>query len=304
MQTSLQALVPIFAYFAIGVVLRRLHLCTVEQAQFVFRLVFFVTLPPLAFTAISGSDLGPRSLALPASGFMVNMFCALLAYVYARLAQLDVLSTGTVIVGTSVTNTVFIFPFIVGVLGREALAEAVIYDIGNAIFVGTCAYAIALHYGAGSKTSLVSSIGRVFRTPIFIAVLAAITVNLAGAEVPALLASILEPLGNTTVPLVLIALGISFSFARLRDSVVYGTVLIRMAGGLLAGSLCVILFGLQGVTAVVVIASASAPIGFNSVTLASVGKLDIEHATASLSVSVAIGLLTAAAIVLIGASAS
>jgi predicted permease len=74
-----------------------------------------------------------------------------------------------------------------------------------------------------------------------------------------------------------------------------------MVGGLLAASFFVYVFDLQGATAVTVIAAGAAPIGFNSVTLASVGKLDTEHATASLSVSVAIGLVTTSAIVLLGA---
>lgn len=298
----MQALVPIFAYFLVGVVLRRSRFATGDHAQFVFRLVFFVTLPPLAFTTISGSEIGLRSISLPVIGFLVNLTCAFIALAYARVARLDPLLAGTVVVGTSVTNTVFVFPFILGMLGSDALAEAVLYDIGNAIFVGTCAYGIALRYGAGGTLSISASLVKILRTPMFIGVMAALLMNIAGWVIPSWLESILAPLGATTVPLVLIALGMSFSFAKLRDSVVYGTVMIRMLGGLLVGSFFVFVFGLEGVTAVVVIASASAPLGFNAVTLASIARLDIEHATASLSVSVAIGLVLSSAIVLIGAT--
>ncbi|NIV18871.1 MAG: hypothetical protein GWN47_10845, partial [Woeseiaceae bacterium] len=42
----------------------------------------------------------------------------------------------------------------------------------------------------------------------------------------------------------------------------------------------------------VVIILAAAPIGFNSVSLASIGKLDTEQAAAALSASVGIGLVT------------
>ena len=74
-----------------------------------------------------------------------------------------------------------------------------------------------------------------------------------------------------------------------------------MFGGLAVGLLLVATFGLQGTTAIVVIAAASAPIGFNAVTIASISGLDVEHATASLSVSVGIGLVTASTIVVAGA---
>ena len=73
-----------------------------------------------------------------------------------------------------------------------------------------------------------------------------------------------------------------------------------MAGGLLAGVAIVLLFDLRSDIGIVVMAVAAAPIGFNAVTLASLGRMDVEHATASLSVSVTIGLLTATAIVLGG----
>jgi predicted permease len=120
-------------------------------------------------------------------------------------------------------------------------------------------------------------------------------------EVPVLLNEILTPLGAATIPLILVALGGSFSTTRLGNSIVHSTVSIRMVGGLLAASFFVYAFDLQGVTAVAVIVAGAAPIGFNSVTLASVGKLDIEHVTASLSASVAIGIVTTSAIVLFGA---
>ena len=90
------------------------------------------------------------------------------------------------------------------------------------------------------------------------------------------------------------------SGARLRDAAVIATVLIRMVGGLAAGLLIALVLGLDRDIAVVVIAAAAAPIGFNAVTLASIGRLDTDRAAASLSVSIAVGLVTATLLVLAG----
>ncbi|MEJ2299369.1 MAG: hypothetical protein P8X94_12890 [Woeseiaceae bacterium] len=102
------------------------------------------------------------------------------------------------------------------------------------------------------------------------------------------------------MPLILIALGVSMSFARMRDGAVISTVVIRMLGGFVIGIIVIAVLGLQNDLALVVITAAAAPIGFNSVTLASIGKLDVEHATAALSLSIVAGLLTTTALLLLG----
>jgi predicted permease len=50
------------------------------------------------------------------------------------------------------------------------------------------------------------------------------------------------------------------------------------------------LFGFAGATATVVLVAAASPVGFSSVTLASVARLDTEQAVAALSLSVAVGM--------------
>jgi predicted permease len=215
--------------------------------------------------------------------------------------MLDRSQTGAVILSAGITNMVIMFPFVHASLGPSALADAVLYDVGNSAFVTTVAYAVSSRYGQAVDSSVWVSVGKTLRSPLFLALFAAVGVSMWSVDVPVLLNEILTPLGAATMPLILVALGISFSTMRLGDSIVYSTVTIRMVGGLLAASFFVYAFDLQGATAVTVIVAGAAPIGFNSVTLASIGKLDIEHATASLSASVAIGLVTTSAIVLLGA---
>lgn len=297
----MQALYPIFAYFVVGALLRKSGAASLEHAQFLFRLIFFVTLPALVFTTLSTSDLAPNSLALPMVGFLVNLVCACIAIFYARMMMLNRAQTGAMILGASITNMVIVFPFIHASLGVAALADAVLYDVGNSAFVTTVAYSVSSRYGEAAATSVWVSVSKTLRSPLFLALLAAVGVSMWSLEVPALLDEFLSPLGAATMPLILVALGASFSTARLGDSIVFSTVFIRMLGGLLTASFFVFVFDLQGTTALAVIVAGAAPIGFNSVTLASIGKLDIEHATASLSASVAIGLVTTSVIVLFGA---
>jgi predicted permease len=293
-------LVPILVYFLTGVLLRRTRWVNAGHATAIFRFVFYFTLPALAFTAIADKHLSLDSAALPVTGFLVNSACVAMALLYARRAGLDSRMTGTLVLGTGIANTVFIFPFVLAVLGPSALGDAVLYDIGNAIFVATVAYGLASRFGDPAGATVWSSTAKILRSPLFVAVFAAIIVSVGGIATPPWLRTALEPLGSATPPLILVALGVGFSTARLRDSVVYATVLVRMAGGLVTGLVLVFVFSLQETTALTVLACAMAPVGFNAVTLASIGKLDVEHATASLAVSIVVGFVTTTALTVLG----
>lgn len=288
----LQTLLPIFAYFLIGFLLRYLGVANREQAAFLFRLVFYVTLPALVFISIANAELNRRTMLLPVAGITVNLICAAAAILHVRMTKLDSHRAGAVVLGAGIMNTLFVFPFILAVLGQAALADAFLFDLGNAIFVGTIAYSISLYFGKTAGESVASYSFKTIRTPIFVAIVAALIVNTFQVAVPSIVSDILSPLGSTAMPLVLIAVGISFSTAGLSSSLTITTILLRMLLGLIAGLLIVWVFGFTGVTAAVVVVLAAAPIGFNSVALASIGKLDTEQAASALSVSVAIGVLS------------
>jgi len=288
----LKTLLPIFTYFLIGFLLRYLGIARSEQAAFLYRLVFYVTLPALVFLSIANAELSRRTILLPVAGITVNLACAFAALIYVRMTKLGNKQAGAVVLGAGITNMLFVFPFIFAVLGQAALADAILFDLGNAIFVGTLAYSISLYFGEAESTSALSYVFKTVRAPIFVAVAAALVINAQDISVPAIADDILSPLGSATIPLVLIAVGISFSTAGISGPLTLATIFLRMLLGLIAGLIIVWTFGFAGVTAAVVVVSAAAPIGFNSVPLASIGKLDTKQAAAALSVSVAIGVVT------------
>lgn len=290
------ALLPILVYFLIGVVLRRTGLAKAEDAAFLFRLILYVTLPALSFEAISGVTLTPALVLLPVTGFAVNLVCMSAAVMYARAKALPPRQSGALVLGAAITNGVFIFTFILAALGRQALAEAILVDLGNAVFVATFAYSAAGHYGSSQQRSVFSSVAKTFRSPLFVALAMALFFALSKRQPPEVLSRILSPLGGATIPLTIIALGILFSRVSLRDRLPVRTLLLRMPLGLASGFLFVWLFGFEGTTAVVVLVAAAAPIGFSSLTLAAVANLDSSQAAAALSLSVAVGLASTTSI--------
>jgi len=294
-----QTLLPIFVYFLIGFLLRFLGLANREQAAFLFRLAFYVTLPALVFLAIADAELSRRTMLLPIAGITVNLVCATAAIFYVRMTKIDNHRAGAVVLGAGIMNTLFVFPFVLSVLGQSALAEAILFDLGNAVFVGTIAYSITLYYGKAGAESAAYYFLKTARAPIFVAVAAALIINTFQFSVPAIASNILSPLGSATVPLVLIGVGISFTTTGLSAHLTVATLLLRMMLGLLVGLFTVWAFGFEGITATAVLVLAAAPIGFNTVALASIGKLDTEQAAAALSISVAIGMVSTTLLLII-----
>jgi len=295
------SLLPIFVFFFVGIALRLSGLASREQAAFLFRIVLNVTLPALVFTAVAEAELTRTTLLLPASGFTVNGICTLAAMLYARLAGLEQRQAGALVLGAGITNMLFSFPFVLATLGRAALAEAILYDVGNAVFFATVAYSLALRYGHREGARVTATLARTLRAPIFLAIAAGVVVNALGLTVPQVVSQVLAPLGACTTPLVLMAVGILFSVAGLFGLLPAVTLLLRMPLGFAAGLAVAWLFGLHGLTAAVVAVAGAAPIGFNSVTLVSMAELDTEQAAAALSLSIAVGMLSTTVLLTVAA---
>jgi hypothetical protein len=101
----------------------------------------------------------------------------------------------------------------------------------------------------------------------------------------------LTPVGNMTIPLILIALGI-LTTARLDHlRQVLLVLFIRMGMGLVIGVLVAKLFHLTGLGFIVVSLCASAPVGFNAATYSVLAGLDVDLASSIVSASILAGLV-------------
>jgi malate permease and related proteins len=286
------SLLPIFVYFLAGMLLRKAGLADRDHGAFLFRVIFFITLPALAFDTIVDMQVSARSALLPVSAMLINGVCMVSAVVFARRRGLPSPNAGALVLGAGITNMTFLFPFVLTLLGEQGLANAILFDAGNAVFVATVGYLVALGYGNATAPSAVASLMKMLRSPLFVAIAAAIVLNVGDVAVAPVIGQVVMPLGKITMPLVLIALGITFSAAALRGLMPVYTVLMRMPLGLAVGLLIAWGLRLDGALAAVIVGAAAAPVGFSSVTLAAVADMDVEQAVGALSMSVGVGLFT------------
>ncbi len=291
-----EALAPILSYTLFGMALRASGVVKADLAPTLFRFIFVATLPMLVFSSIARAPLDADAALLPFAGFLSNSGSALGAYVFGRWRRLSNKDTLSLVLSSSVINMMLMFPFMLYGIGESGLRDALLFDIGNAVFTATVASAIAYTNGRDGEARIGRTLLDMLTAPIFIGLVAALVINLGDLSVPSLVYRITEPLGRATIPLILVALGIALSPSAFRRPLPLAPVFFRMAIGLVLGVVLAALFGLEGMTRWVVIASAGAPIGAGSVALTAIGRFDVERATAAVTLSVAIGFLSVTAL--------
>jgi len=284
----ISSLVPLFLLFILGVFLRRVNFTTVEQGAFLLKLVTFVGLPALIVVAIAKADLSHEKIYLPLISVLVILSCMAAALMYFRLREIPAQTRGAVLTSTMAMNSVFMFAIFLGGFGESAFADAVLFDFGNAIMVATITYLMAFRYSHEHHASVVS---RLSKSTLFWAVVIGLGLNLLAIPLPAVIQAFLVPIGNITLPLILIGLGVLFRPRAEHLELLVPTLFIRMIIGMGVGTLLAILLGLEGTTFLVASLCAGAPVGFNALSFASVAKLDVEFTSSAISASVIVAMI-------------
>ena len=284
-------LLPVFAWFGLGLVLKKLNIATEKHGAKLLKFMFYITLPALVLSKITETELHADKAFLPLMNIAVNLACLAVMFVMTRHMSIRREVLGVMLVACMITNNFFTFPFILAVLGSDALVEAMIFDIGNAFSTITIAYALAFIYGP-LELKMKNIFFNVVKLPALWALLIAITMNLSGYHLPGTMLSILDPTGLLTNPIILVSLGIYFSLRIENLRLLLLTAGVRMGLGFVIGVGFVILFELEGLTAMVVVLCCAGPVGFNALTFPALAKLDMNFASAITSMTVLLGLFT------------
>ncbi|MEY4640207.1 MAG: hypothetical protein RLZZ227_201 [Pseudomonadota bacterium] len=290
MPAILLQLLPVFAYFGLGMLIKRAGIAERAHGDFLLRFVFFVTLPMLILNSVPNLVFSADKALLPLINISVNAVCMGLAWTAIRVRKLDRKTAGTLLVNTGILNNSFMFPFILAVYGQEGFADAILFDFGNAMMMATFVYAQAFKYGGepgGGWTMLI----RILKSPLVWSLFIAIALAVTDTALPTPLLAIIAPLAQMTAPLILIALGIFFSLKIANLPLALLIAGIRLGGGLVAGLALATLLGLEGTTYAVVVLCCAAPIGFNALTYTSLAKLDAELSASAVSISILAGLV-------------
>lgn len=287
---TLMNLSPILLFFLLGIFLNKVDFAKSDNADFLLKFVFFVTLPALVLLRLSQTVLSPDKIYLPIINIFINLACMGISFLIFKPAGFSPKTMGSIFACTMIANNVFMFPFILAEFGDSGFADAVLFDFGNSLTTATITYLIAFRYGSHQMKANAMII-KLLRSSLFWALLLAIFLSCFSLKLPQPVNRFLEGVGSMTSPLVLIALGIFFKPDLSDIKLVSLTVLIRVGTGLAVGTLLALFFGLSGQTLSIVILCSAAPVGFMAITFSSIADLDRPFASKTVSLSILLGLI-------------
>lgn len=293
---TLARLLPVVIGIGAGIMLRRLAGAEHRDGDFLFKLVFHVCLPALMFTSLSTVQITRQLALFPTAALAAVSTGYLLGRLAARKARLPSTRAAVLVTGCMIVNTGFSLPFIQALYGEQGVARIAAFDAVNTTATFTWAYYTSARANpAHTGGSLL--LDRLVKSPPLYAIAAGMLVNVARVVVPPEVAKPVAAIGSGTG--LLIALGTGILLAPVREDLRKAAlgVATRLASGLAVGAAVVLLFDLDAMDRTIVLLLSVAPVGFFSVTFASLENLDVRLATSALSLSLVTSLVLSLVIV-------
>ncbi|MFX1282076.1 MAG: AEC family transporter [Promethearchaeota archaeon] len=284
----------------LGVLLRSTTLIKKEDADVFLKIVFYISLPALILDTIPNVEITVNFIFLPIIASLIIIITFMVTSLLTSVLNLEERTKGVLLVGTMIMNLGFNVPFVLGAYGQEGFARASFFDIGNIILTLSLTYYIAQKYGSSNGDRKISFFNKKLLTsPPLIALIIGIAINFSGFSYDPSFSYLLELLGGLLTPLLMLSIGIYFNPKLEKILHVLEVIIIRMGLGLLLGIIFSFLFGYDDLTSKIIIISSAAPVGFNTLTFASLEELDKEFAANILSFCIPLGIVTISLLLII-----
>jgi predicted permease len=298
MSELLSKLAPVLITFFLGIILKKGGILNKNDGDLLLKIVFYLTLPALIVLSVSAIQISRDLIFLPFIALATIVLTFLFFLSAGRFFAGERRVKGTAAIGAMIMNVGFLYPFIIAAYGHSGFARAVIFDFGNGLMVVTFVYYIACRHGDPANHPI-KIFKKLCASPPLWALAAALTLNISNLALPLFIKAALESIGNVTIPLIMLSLGVYFTPALVRYPLLIFVLVIRTAGGLGCGLLFAELFDLQGLTRSIAVICAAAPVGYNTLTFSSLAELDVEFAASLVSISIALGILYVPVLILI-----
>jgi len=298
MEDILKTILPIFVIILLGWGLRRLDFMQEGFLKPANRLVYYVAIPAMIFREIAEAELVQHfSLVLVAATLAPLILVALAGLILVRGIKLEQHRVGSFLQCSFHGNLGYIglavaFYF----LGDEGFTRASILA-GFVMLLQNFLAVVALsrfNKEPEQEISTLTLTRRVLLNPVIISAMAGMACSLIGLNLPVILDRSLSILSGMALPLALLVIGTSISFAQMRQQLRL-TVLIGVLKLLLLPASGLILFHflsldrIEYLPALILLASPSATISY---VMASEMAGDADMATAAISITTLVSAVT------------
>lgn len=299
MADSLIKILPVILGFVGGFLLRRFRVAEHRDGDFLFRLVFYLCLPALMFTSLSTVRITAALAVFPLSSALFTVAGFTVAFLVSRRVRWSPTRSAVMISGCMIANSGFELPFVQALYGADGIARIAAFDAMNTALTFTWAYLMAVRGNPERRHGGGALAGRLARSPALWAIALGAAVNLIGIQVPDPIHDSLAAFGAATGFVIPLAVGILFQPSGGQFGKAAVMIGVRLTAGLLVSVGLILAFDLQGLDRTIMLLLGVAPIGFSTVTFASLEKLDEQLAVTALSLSLSLSLVLSMVVTLL-----
>lgn len=283
---------PFLLLILIGFFSKKTILLGESERKVINKLIINLTLPVFIFNVFLTTPLRFEMVKIPILAWLVMIGAGLLALFFSYWIKEPISKGGFLLVAALGNTGYFGYPLAKLFYGDQALAQAVFYDVfGTVVFTFTLGLLVAEYFGNGKGK--LNVLKELFSFPPMIALLAGLVFNLAGIQLPDFLSTTLKMLGEVSIPLIMISIGLSldFSISSFLPFVFLASLIKLIFSPFLAHYLG-LLIGLQGTLFKVGFLQASTPSMMLSFIIGERYSLDTRLIASAIFVSTVLSFLT------------
>lgn len=275
----------------IGMLLKRTNVLSRDHSSLLSKIVINISLPSLIFINIASANISHELIYPPIIAFGISLICMLIAIIYSRIRHYSKEKTWTIIILLSLMNTAFIgYPIVLGVFGNEGFLRAIFFDMAIALMFVFFGMMLSTFFGGNKKEVLKNALKFV---PLW-AVMFGIIFNIFNIPLGYVLKNSLTYLGNSTIPLIMLSLGLTINFADFK-SYLSDTIFVSAVRLIVAPLLVYFLLLYLGVDDMILkvsVVESAMPTAMNALVLAITYDLDVELVSSVVFATTILSVLT------------
>ncbi len=261
MNALINVIVPVFIIVALGFVLGKWRVIEVKSLSTV---AIYLMVPCLVISSFTRRKVESGELTqLMVFTVLVALAAVALAWFIARILRLDRRWESAMIVSTAFGNVGnFGLPLALFAFGDAGLQQATVVFVAS----GILSFSLGIFFASRGTYTPAQAFLQIFKMPPIYATATALAINAFNIALPDFINRPLILLGDGSIPLQLVMVGVQLSGASLKSttSVVGWAVAARLVGGVLLGFAIAALMGLEGVPRQAAILQAAMPTAVNS----------------------------------------
>lgn len=260
-------------------------------------IVLYIMLPAMVFINLKKATISSDMLYLPVLGIALSILLLVPAYIYCKVRKYDERTTWTILLAASLMNTGFIgFPVSLGVFGDAGFLNAVFFDLSTSVMVVLYGVVLAKKFGGDAREAVKSIVTFM---PLWAVIFGLLFNALDITSLGYVLDTILEYLAGATIPMIMLALGLSLDFRNVgenfTDSIVVAV--IKLVISPLIILVLLILLNIHGMVFNIAILEAGMSTAGNALVLAISYNLDKDLMGSLIFTNVVLSIVTLTAII-------